>query len=226
MDNSTDQKVQSTDTEIPMEPSLLQLNDDCMIQICKCLELLDLVNLSKTCVRFKNIATGIFNHRFEIITLNDISDCDYPERYPSLKISRRQFCDILSVIGWRVQSAEIYKGSDFVFRTVTRNCKNVTSLSLLFIEFPVLSLRTCPHLQEFKILKELRIIECEIAKDVLRQIFLNNPDIETLECDWAYKGFVKLLRNLPKLKTLRFQRIQELGVNTVPFEGSQRFRVP
>lgn len=91
--------LESKDTEISKGPSLLLLNDHCLIRIFKCLELLDLVNLSKTCVRFKNIAT--FNHRFEIVTVNDISDCDYPERYPILKVARRQFCDILSVIGWR-----------------------------------------------------------------------------------------------------------------------------
>ncbi|XP_037029392.1 uncharacterized protein LOC119069442 [Bradysia coprophila] len=215
MENSIDLH-ESNDTEISGGPSLLLLNNDCLIRIFKCVELLDLVNLSRTCVRFKNIATDTFNPRFKIVTINDISDCDYPESYPSLKVTEQQFCTILSVIGWRVQSVEIYEGCDNIFRKITSKCKNVTSLSLLFIDHTVLSLRTCPHLQEFNKLKELRIIECDIAKDVLRQIFLHNPDIETIECDWAYKGFVKLLKLLPKLKQLHLDSIQGLGVNHSP----------
>ncbi|XP_037029391.1 uncharacterized protein LOC119069441 [Bradysia coprophila] len=213
MENSIDLH-ESNDTEISGGPSLLLLNNDCLIRIFKCVELLDLVNLSRTCVRFKNIAADTFNPRFKMVTINDI--CNSPEPYPPLKVTEQQFSRILSLIGWRVQSVEIYEGCNYIFRKVTSKCKNVTSLSLRFIDHPVLSLGTCPHLQEFNKLKELRIIECEIAKDVLRQIFLHNPDIETIECDWAYKGFVKLLKLLPKLKQLHLDSIQGLGVNHSP----------
>lgn len=219
MEDSID-LLQPNDTEICNGPSLLLLNDDCLARILKNLELLDLVNVSKTCVRFKNIATDTFNHRFEIITVNDHSDSDYTGRYRSLEVSRRQFRDILSVIGWRVHSVEMYyEGYDTIFRAVASKCKNVTSLALLFIEYPVLSLRTCPHLLEFKMLTKLRIVECDIANSVLRQIFLNNPNIDHLEFDctlFANRGPVKLLEILPKLKTLHLQHIQGLGVNKVP----------
>lgn len=207
--------IEGTAISSEKPPSLLLLNDDCLMQIFKCLELLDFVNLSKTCVRLKNIAAGTFNPRFNIVRMNDIADdSDYPKQYPMVDVTRRQFCDFLTVIGWRVQSVETYEGRDYFFREVTHKCENVTSLSLKFIESPTLSLRTCPHLQGFKTLTKLEIIECEIAKDILRQIFLNNPGIVTFRCDWMYKGLVKLLKLLPKLKTLELERIETLRART------------
>lgn len=205
----------STDAELsPRVPSLLQLNDDCLIEIFKRLELLDFVNLSKTCVRLKNVAGNSFVQKFKSVAINDFCDEYYSERNATVKVTKRQFCNVLSVIGWRVLSIEIDEGDEFIVRAVTSKCKNVNSLSLLYSEC---SLNECPQLQEFTNLKELQIYKCEISKRTLRQIFINNPDIERLKYDWAYKGLVKLLRLLPKLKRLSLAVIEtSLAVNEVP----------
>lgn len=200
----------STDADVSTsEPSLLLLNDDCLIHIFKRLELLDFVNLSKTCVRLKNVAGDTFVPKFKSIVIDD----EYSENPTSVKVTKQKFSDVLSVIGGRVLSIEIFDGNDFILRTVTNKCKNVNSFAL---SYSTCSLNVSPQLQDFKNLKELRIDECEISKKKLRQIFINNPGIERLEYDWAYKGFVKLLRLLPKLKSLKLDRIDGLGLNKVP----------
>lgn len=203
----------STDADVSTsEPSLLLLNDDCLIHIFKRLELLDFVNLSKTSLRLKNVAGDTFVRKFKSIVIDD-KYAEHPTHPTCVKVTKQQFSDVLSVIGGRVLSIEICDGYDFILRTVTNKCKNVNSLALFYSKC---SLDMSPQLQEFKNLKELKIYDCEISKKKLRQIFINNPGIESLEYDWAYKGFVKLLRLLPKLKSLSLDRMDGLGLNKVP----------
>lgn len=198
--NSADDEVATS------EPSLLLLNDDCLIQLFKRLELLDFVNLAKTCVRLKNVAGDTFVHKFQSVVINDERE-EYPT---SIKVTKQQFSDVLSLIGGRVLSIELCDGYDFLLQTVTDKCKNVNSLALWYCK-----LNISRQLQEFKNLKELRIYDCDISNFHLFLIFINNPGIETLAYDWAYKGFSKLLRLLPKLKDLRLDRI--IGLNSKKF---------
>lgn len=190
----------TADKRSTKEPSLLILNDDCLMEIFQRLDVLDFANLAKTCVRLRYVADIVHVHHFKEIGVY--------KKYDGL--SREEFSDILSVIGIHLLSIEIYYQNDFLLETIRNNCTNLRTLKLVLDTRPPLRL---PQLQDFRNLKEVEFGTCwTMCINETRNFFASNPDIETVS--YYYKdididqdeNFMKSLQLLPKLKSLHVNR--------------------
>lgn len=141
-------------------PSLLILNDDCLIAILTFLRLDDYVNLAKTCWRLLCVAQGYKKYRH--ISSDDVS------------YTVEEFSNILSVIGEHVESTNIASKYGAFHKTIAENCPNLKRVQLINPNRGSLPFR---NLKELTVLYDVRI-----TTDDWINFFKNNPGIENLEC--------------------------------------------
>lgn len=161
------------------------LNDDCLGDILKFLQLEDFINLAETCSRLIFVAQQYKKFR-------NIAVRKYWKTNGSPN-TEKEFSNILSVIGEHVSSINIYPGN--VTKTIIDNCSNLSSVMLEGPSSKELS---------FQNLKELKVMCYASFTGDWRKCFENNPGIENLEyCDYGRNNCLPLLRMLPELKSLR-----------------------
>lgn len=199
---------------------LLTLDDRCLIEISQYLELSDLMNLHKTCRRLKDVCASVCALRYnKVKVFTQRVGSDYNE-----KITKQQFCNVLSVIGQHVLSVEINEANDFILETIRDSCKNLNKME-------VCSCEESDHLQNIRNMKELRLGAIIMDTDELKNLLENNLGLEILECRSGYgEDFIQLLEMLPKLKclegiTLRNQDLQHVlrldGLSKLSFRSNE-----
>lgn len=173
---------------------LFLLNDYCFIKIFKLLDFNDYVNLANTCYRLRDIANSF--GRFKNICVRIQSKrYVYSEALSNLR-SYVEITNILSVIGEQILSIKIVNGNEMILKAVRDNCQNLNSIHLEHSLKPLL-------LQGFQKLKELKVVDINMGTSEYEKCFATSPNIEILECNVPDEGFMKLLKMLPKLKSIR-----------------------
>lgn len=178
------------------EPSLLVLNNDCLIKIFENLDMLDYISLAKNCTRLQDVADSVPIPTFKGIEVEVNVDIEPSYSNEIVKKSKNDFVDKLTSIGVHFVSIKVLWGNEFVLETIKQNCMKLKSLEMRFSE-------NVPKLQGLIDLKILKIEFCgQICINDFRECFANSPNIETLEYDHVDEDFMKLLELLPKLKSL------------------------
>lgn len=190
----------------PGKPSLMILNDNCVIEIFKLLGLVDFVNLSSTCTRMQHIANNVSRRKYNKIMVesNGLTT--------DTKITKEQYVRGFTQIGTHVLEVEIKEGNQFILETINEKCENLNILTLNDCYGPL-------QLPTFKYLKELLCFDIRMSKNEWRLSFEINRDLSRFECynNQYEEGFMELLKRLPKLKSFGF----EVPVN---FHLSQDFQ--
>lgn len=199
--------------------SLLMLNNDCMLNIFKFLELFDYVNLAKTCDRLLNIAISDnkFDHVEVLVTDENKSVVEHyfeDALENNILLSNNEFVDIVSVIGRQLLSIKIYFANDFILQTLSDNCTNLKSVEVHH-SLDGNDFYSALKLHRLRNLKEFKISKCVYQVSELEACFINNPDIESLKLDGISENFMELLQLLPKLNKLKLpighaQQVQHL----------------
>lgn len=180
-------------------PSLLMINDDCLMQLFQWLELVDFVNLAVTCSRLRTVADFVSGCKFKEI---DVKSGEYGE-FSCKSLSKSEFSNALAVIGEHVLGMVLSNANQFILETIPESCKNIESLWLMDCVGPI-------RLHDFQNLKTLDVScyhhDISISTDVWENIFASNPNLKYLfYCNnfpgYEY-GFMELLTMLPKLKSL------------------------
>lgn len=179
------------------KPTLLILNDHCLLKVFQFLQLNDFVNLHNTCHRLRDICTSVCALKYKKIVV----DTGVYGNNSRNKISKECFSKVLSVIGQHVLSVEIYYANPFILETIRDKCNNLNSLQLRMCEESL-------ELQHFRNLKELIMStgsnRVRMSINELKNFVANNPDLESLKCSKCYQmDFMELTKMLPKLKSLR-----------------------
>lgn len=166
-------------------PSLSILNEDCIRNIFKFLQLKDFLNLAKTCWRLLCVA-GQYK-KFKNI---NVVQCD------SSPNTEKQFSNVLSVIGEHVVSVNVYPENFELLQIIADNCSNLSSVYLNGKIFTPQA--TLP----FRNLKKLEMNHnVSYSSSDWKTCFANNPGIEVFEYyDW--NECMEHLYMLPKLKSL------------------------
>lgn len=169
-------------------PTLLHLNDDCLIKIFKLLELGDFVNLARTSTRLLQVAGNISVHGFCHIRIMFLN------KYGSIK----EFIELLAAIGKNILSIQVEHVTheqSLIIKTIRERCKNLTSMTLRMFEKEI-------HLKNFQNLKELKFFKVEILSNDLKKYFTINNNIESIAWDFDENDYMELLTMLPKLNSL------------------------
>lgn len=176
------------------KPSLMILNDDCIIKIFELLGLVDFANLSLTCTRLRQIANDVSRRKYKNILVDSIG------YETETKITKQQFVSSFSQIGKHVMEVEIKDGNQFILEAVNAKCENLNRLTLDHcyrpLEFPA-----------FKYLRELVCYCSGMSIHEWRSSFAVNQNLESLQ--WYHyqyeEGFMESLKMLPKLKKFGFR---------------------
>lgn len=105
------------------QPTLLLLNDDCLLHIFKFLEIKDGMNLANTCHRLRNLAVKAYTKKYQKITVE--IECKYQR---SIK-TKRELMSMLSLIGGIVKSLKYISKSLFVIE-ILKKFPNLKELKL------------------------------------------------------------------------------------------------
>lgn len=183
-----------SDQTISEKPSLLELNDHCLMNIFQFLDADDYVNLRTTCHRLRDICASVCSLKYKLIEVI----C------PNKEISEQRFSKIFSVIGQYVLDITIGDPDQFSLDMIREKCKNVNRMDLCGDYNPL-------QLAGFKKLKELSMLDVMMTICEWRNCFVSMPNLESLRLNNCYEpGFMELLQMLPKL--------QGLHLEDLPFE--------
>lgn len=181
--------------------SLLLLNDFCLVKIFQSLELRDLVNLTNTCQRLRDVTELVSSIKYKDIVVGVHGVTCTLDSYMQ---SQKEFTATMAFIGKHISTIEMFEGNNFITETIGKYCKNLTQLHLLvmenFKEQLQLPQRKFPNLKELKLFANTTVDEVKI-------FFYCNADIESLEWCFDNDAYMALLPMLRKLKSLRLSFI-------------------
>lgn len=190
----------STAESILERPSLLSLNDDCILEIFKNLELKDLCSASNTNSRARGLAQTDFASRYKdkVFTLleNDEKVADYLRNFGS------QIHSIELKRPMEIPSHDVL-GDTYILHLLTEYCGSLSKLKLFRYEFNHRSDSNTKQLHPlFSRLKTLTVTSCHISDKIL-SIF----DVNKLVLDGVttFNDNAEM-RHLTKLKTLNIIR--------------------
>lgn len=183
----------TNDQTINENESLLILNDYCIMEIFDRLAFIDFVRVASTCSRLLDVARARSRNYTKIQI-----DASYKAWAitDSLRLSKEEFSNVLSVIGHHVLEAEIYVTD--LFQSVKEKCMNLKSVTVpFFYNVPQV-------LEGLQNLKELKMSNgAYISINEWKNFFASNLELEVLHYNGVYEeGFMELLTHLPKLKYL------------------------
>lgn len=209
MANRNDQTLQ--------ENGLLTLNDKCAMRIFELLPLLDYANLANTYRSLEAVVRDFstrYHKKIEIHTSYMASG--------SKLFSKREFLQVMSVIGEHVLEVEIYTTDSLMLQSVKDKCKNLQSISIFCNHGPQV-------LQCFRNLKQLKVYSGYVNLNEWRNFFASNSELEVLHNEYFYEdGFIELLTHLPKLRSLglpvfvgaEFELFRLTGLTKLSLESS------
>lgn len=179
----------SNDQTKSEKTSLLMLNDHCLMKIFQFLNVQDFVSLNETCNRLRNVCASVCALKYKEIEVS----VRHKEK------SRKQFSDILSVIGQHVLDIEVDDAQRLTFEVIREKCNKINSIKFWRPYF-----NNSINFSDFKNLKELKVYDSSMSLYGLKNWLSSIPDLESLEWNCEYEpGFMALLKMLPKLQSLR-----------------------
>lgn len=233
-------------------PSMLTLDDNCLMHILKFLELRDLVNLAATCVRLRDVCPlASSNKKFEEICIdverfplnrsNSRGNCNrvscsnnksskrnlsfHPNRNHSdygLQQVKANLLNVWSIIGSHVLKIEVDSGHSIILQSIRENCKNLTSIELRNFDGQI-------PIKDFRNLKELKMDfsnnNDSMSIKELRSCYASNTDLECIEYERLTNvNFIGLLEMWPKLKSLHLGYLYSSFHRTTQFHHLLRLK--
>lgn len=208
MNCSSDETNYSSDEMELQTPSLLMLNDDCLMAISKFLNYKDYINLGMVCTRLRAVASKYKN--IHLIKYDgNVAHCGYisyhlEPRYKRkirmIRNLRTELLEFLSAVGENVLSVKITDGANLaLLEILAEKCKNLRTVNVENYEGPL----------HFKNLTELKFgSNVTVTIEQLKYCVENSPDIKSFEyngdCD---RKFMELLKMLPKIKNLKVKHV-------------------
>lgn len=193
----------STADSIQERPSLLALNDDCILEIFKNLELKDLCSASNTCSRIRGLAQMEFASR-------------YKDKTFTLLENDEKVADYLRNFGSQIHSIELKRpmeipshtvlGDTYILHLLAEYCGSLSKLKLFSYEFYHRRDSTTTQLIPlFSRLKKLTVKRCHISDKILSmfdvtKLILN--EVTILKDDAEVRCFT----NLKTLNIIRGER--------------------
>lgn len=98
------------------QPTLLNLNDDCLMEIFKFLELWDCISLASTCDRLRNVLISASQKIKEIIVHVPFNQC---VSYPTKK-AKAEVINMLSLVGDKILSFQMIGISPFTYEILDK----------------------------------------------------------------------------------------------------------
>lgn len=182
-------------------PSILNLNDDCLLHICQYLDLVDIIRFSTTCERLKECSELYFFKKYKNLDTSKIKDEDKMLKPIKLKV-------MLMKVGESVNSFVVSKNdlcgeiSHWTYLTIINQyCFNLQRLTLNGLQ--IMNYTNFAK-SMFSNLTSLKLISCNVSVDNFIQRIIesnknSNCKIQTLhiENDLIFNGLtLKQLHNL------------------------------
>lgn len=191
--------------------SLMQLNDDCLLEILNYLDNEGLCQLNDVCTRMRSIAQQTFRKRYKEKVFK-LWKYDEWAVYQVLCQStfRRVLCKfghlITSLFGFKWSFSQEHN------RAINKYCTNLTDLKLLNSNID------CCDVSKvlFERLKRLDVRSCEFNGNA-SMLFTNCPKLEWLNISWSFHTNI-IATKFPNLQELKFTPLSRQR-----FEGFQQF---
>lgn len=179
------------------KPSLLLLNDNCLLKVIELLKLYDCVNLSNTCYRLGVLCDVFCAKKYKKTKVQSRLPRE-SKRFESCS-KYKKFASAFTMIGEHIISCDVINGNDCILEIVKDKCKNLNSLKLARCN--------APKKFGFRNLTELKLQGVEMSLNEWKNCFELNPNMESIEYDGKYdKGFfIALLEMLPNLRSLQLK---------------------
>lgn len=178
--------------EEPIQKSLLDLNDYCVMDILEFLEYHDLVRLSNTCTRLRSLCVHVCFNKYSEIEVQARVQMPLDNQLSSNRISQQDFKDFSTMVGrnhLRIkeldpETLDMYNYSELLF--------SCTPLQLSDSE---------------ESRQKLKLPDVIISANDLKKCFINNPE---MQCEYVGSydpNVMELLVSLPKLMSLQLGHI-------------------
>uniref|UniRef100_A0A1A9WIX6 RRM domain-containing protein n=1 Tax=Glossina brevipalpis TaxID=37001 RepID=A0A1A9WIX6_9MUSC len=215
---------------------ILNLNDDCLEQICKNLKLRDQIQFARTCQRFRNVFEMISKIQYKKLVLEEIQSLTLWELRDFLQIAGSH----VDTLTGTISTKKTKRGAEFL----GTYCTNVKTVNIDTTRFKPLLLKK--FLQRMKYITELELSDVNLTDrcvDVLKKLTnlkilrlprnygLTGKNIEQLSgiqelslygCDGIETNcLVEICKSLTGLQTLDIKRCDRL--DTAAFEGIAKY---
>lgn len=147
----------------PNAVNILEINDNCLLKIASYLDLIDIVNLSKTSVRMRSFSKLIFERRTHFSFNRKTGDTDQ-------SFKRQNLPTILQVMGSYIRTIDWRGLKETHLKYLCQFCPNVTELRLVDPSRSLTSSAIKNYTKFFKNIKKLVIVRAAFFDATMKTI--------------------------------------------------------